>query len=103
MALAFANFKRMPPVKGGWRMGFVDITFDASYTTGGWAVAASDLKLGTIHVLVPPATRSGFVLEWDHVNAKINAYQEQDSAGAMKEIDASDLSAVVARCWSMGW
>ena len=103
MALAFANFKRMAPKKGGFRSGYVDITLDASYSSGGWAITAANLVLSTLHNLIPPGSKNGFVLEWDHVNGKLKAYQEADGASALGEIDAADLSAAVVRCFYEGW
>ena len=103
MALAFANFKRMPPKKGGWRSGYVDITLDNAYSTGGWAITAANLVLSTLHNLVPPAAKNGFILEFDHVNSKIKAYQEAGTTDAFAEIDAADLSTVVIRCFYEGW
>ena len=103
MALAFANFKRMAPKKGGFRSGYVDITLDAVYPVGGWPVTAANFVLSTLHNLMMPGSRNGFVLEFDHVNSKIKAYQEADTAAAMKEIDAADLTTVVVRAFYEGW
>ena len=104
MALAFATFKRMAPTKGGFRRGFVDITLDASYSAGGWAITKANLNLpNTLHAVIPPAHKNGFHLEWDQVNGKLKAYQEQDTASASKEIDAADLSAAVIRAEYIGW
>jgi len=103
MALAFANFKRKPPQKGGWRGGYVDITLDGAFPTGGWPITAANLVLNTLHNLIPPASKNGFPLEFDHVNSKIIAYQEADGASALGEIDAADLSGAVIRCWYEGW
>ena len=109
MALAFASQrgvegKHLGPLK----MGTVDITFDNSYPTGGEAVAASDLNLNGIHVLLPPTARSGVVLEWDHVNSKIKAYYADYDAGAdgvLIELPdtSSTLNAIVARCFYVGY
>ena len=102
MALAF-TFKRKAPQKGGFRSGYVDITLDANYSAGGWAISAADLVLSTLHNLMPPGSKNGFPLDWDHINSKLKAYQEADTAGALKEIDAADLDTQVIRCFYEGW
>ena len=102
MALSF-TFKRKHPQKGGFRSGYVDITLDAAYPSGGWPITAANLVLSTLHNLMPPGSKNGFVLEWDHVNGKLKAYQEADGASALGEIDAADLSTAVVRCFYEGW
>ena len=102
MAITFATVKRFPPQKGGIRRGLVDITLDASYSAGGWTVTAANLTLNVLRDLRVPAHKAGYHLEWDQVNGKIKAYQEQDTAAASKEIDAADLSTQVIRCEYVG-
>lgn len=108
MALTFDNFKAKPPEKGGWRSGYVDITLDGSYATGGWAITAANLKLNTIYQITPPsagiASARGFLLRWDHATGKLSAFQGSTASNAgLKEIDAGDLNGEVIRCFYEGW
>jgi hypothetical protein len=106
MALTFST-KTMLPLDGGWRHGFVDITLDNSYSAGGWAIAASDLNLGTLyHLEVPSAGVAGslgYPLRWDHATGKLLAFEEADGAAGLQEIDAADLNGEVLRCRYWGW
>lgn len=104
-ALTFAAVKRFKP-HAGIKRGIIDITFDAVYAAGGWAITAANLGItgaGVILTLVPPAHKNGYHLEWDQVNSKLKAYQEQDTASLSKEIDAGDLDTQVARCEYVGY
>ena len=108
MAITFTNFKAIPPKKGGWRSGYVDITLDSSYSAGGWAITAANLKLNTLHQLVPPsagvASSLGYPLRWDHATGKLQAFQGSAASNAgLKEIDAGDLNGEVIRCYYEGW
>lgn len=106
MALTFASLKGIPPFKGGWIFGLVDITLDNAYTAGGWAITAANVGLptgGTLYCLIPSPSKGGYVLEWDQVNGKLQAFQEADGAGAMAEIDAADLNGEVVRCLVIGY
>ena len=106
MALAFANFKRFAPMKGGIRMGTVDITLDGSYSAGGWAISASDLNLTSIVAIIPPgpgvASNLGYPLRWDHATGKLLAFEEADGGAGLQEIDAGDLNNEVIRCMYVG-
>ena len=104
-ALTFTPVKRFKP-HAGVRRGIIDITLDAAYGAGGWAITAANLGIkgaGVILALIPPGSKSGYPLEWDQVNSKLKAYQEVGAAGAMAEIDAADLSTVVIRCEYIGY
>ncbi len=105
MALTFTAVKRFKP-QSGIRRGIIDITLDAAYAAGGWAITAANLSIkgaGVILNLIVPAHKNGYHLEWDQVNSKIKAYQEQDTAAASKEIDAGDLNTQVIRCEYVGY
>lgn len=109
MSLAFANQKgvegkHLGPIK----MGTVDITLDNSYPSNGEEVLASDLHLNGIHVLIPPAMKSGFVFEWDHVAGKIKAYYaDYDTSGEDVLVEVPNtstlLDAFVLRCFYIGY
>jgi hypothetical protein len=104
MALTFTDVKRINIQKsGGIRFAIIDITFDASYATGGWAVAASDVKMTNIHGMLPMGPQvaaAGVTFGWDPVNSKLLAYK--GAAGMLPEIAASDLSTRLARFFVVG-
>ena len=107
MALSFTT-KSMPPRDGMWREGFVDITLDGSYSTGGWTITAANLGLTSIYYLEPPAagigSSLGYVLRWDHATGKLLAFEGNASAGTgMQEMDAGDLNGEIIRCRYAGW
>lgn len=107
MALAFANTKGPPPING-WIFGFVDITLDALYVAGGWAITATNVGFptnGTLYHVLPSGVRSGYVLEWDHVNSKLKAYESSADNAALTEMttDTTALEDVVVRCLVIGY
>lgn len=66
------------------------VAFDSSYPTGGEAIAASDLGLSTIDVLIPNQ-RNGHIIEWDKTNAKLLVYRQSD-IGSTVSIAATPFS-----------
>lgn len=54
-------------------MAVVDITFDSSYATGGEALTAAQLGLNALDIILCE-TRSGYMFQYDHTNAKLQAY-----------------------------
>lgn len=108
MALTFTNTKAKPPQKGGWRCGYVDITLDDSYPSGGWAITPANLKLSSIYALHPPAVGVGsglaYALHWNHITGKLMAFEGNAAAGTgMQEMDAADLDGSVVRCYYEGF
>jgi hypothetical protein len=105
MALTFTDVKRINIQKsGGVRFAIIDITFDASYATGGWAVAASDCKLNAIYGLNsfgPQVAAAGAYFGWDPVNSKLLAFKS-NTAALFQEIAAGDLNTRVARFMVLG-
>lgn len=82
---------------GGLIVRFGTIAFDASYPTGGEALAANLLNLGSV-VWAWVAPTSGYVFEWDYANLKVIAYYSDNDAvadGALIQVPATtDLSAL---------
>ena len=107
MALSFSTVRKERP-QWGIRSGIVDITFDNSYPTGGWAIAASDLGIEALYNLeIPGVTPGGYLLAWDRVNGKIKAFEfdyDASADGAAKELAASSaaLDGVTVRCRYIG-
>jgi hypothetical protein len=71
MALTVAL--KIATVFGNKRYITADVTFDSSYATGGLSLKAVDLGLSAID-LVMAAQTGGYLLEYDHTNAKLKAY-----------------------------
>jgi len=92
---------------GGYTAVVGTVSFDNSYLTGGELIAAPDVGLNTIDMLIV-GQRFGYQLEWDKANGTILAYQTPIivsaattasfagvSAGALIEVSsAKDLLAV---------
>lgn len=65
----------------GTKLVFATVTFDSSYASGGYAIAASDLGLDEI-LSVGAFANGGYVPEWDGANSKLKAmYADYDAAG----------------------
>lgn len=62
-----------------------DITFDSSYATGGEALTATDVGLGTILFVYAPAA-GGRVFEYDYANAKLLAFQDAATALPLAQV-----------------
>ena len=53
MALTFTDVKRFNYQKsGGVRQAMIDITFDSSYATGGWAITPANVGMSLIYGLI---------------------------------------------------
>ena len=105
MALTFTEVKRINyKYSGGFRQALYDITFDASYATGGWSVTPANVGMTTIYGLIalgPHVAAAGAQFGWDPVNSKILAYKS-NTAALFQEIAAGDLSTRVARFFVIG-
>jgi len=84
-------------MKGGMRWRIVDVTFDASYPTGGEAVTAANFGLDTaIYGMFFCGTIGGCVPEWDDTNSKIMAYYaDYDAASDGVLIQVANASNVM--------
>ena len=72
---------------GNQREVTADVTFDASYTSGGEAIAASDLNLGRIEnvTIESGLTDGGLPVEWDDDTGALVVYDgshSEQAAGA---------------------
>lgn len=94
--LGIAVVKRFKP-QSGVRRGLIDITFDGSYSAGGWAVLAADLKLnGILDIRLPSV--EGKTLQWVPSTGKIAAHEASGD-----ELDGNELDTAVARCEYIGY
>src|SRR5262245_22040936 len=90
--------------EGGLRVNAVDITFDASYVTGGWAIAPSTLGYSIISAMVfsgMPGANTFAVFDWDATNNKLRA-GKSNTAALFQEIAAGDLNGRVGRFIVLG-
>ena len=77
MGLTITNRKMFPyppGVLGSHRMGICNIAFDDSYPTGGEAITAANLLIGTLKALYPIDDMGGYIIVYDDTNGKIKAY-----------------------------
>ena len=85
--------------EGARKVATVDITFDASYPTGGEALTPATLGFVTLtRVDIDPG--DGYVFEYDYANEKVLAYwvdTSTDGAPLAQVGNTTDLSSVVAR------
>ena len=85
MALAFSATRL--PIKryatGGYRFHLVNITFDALYAAGGYAIAASDVGLARNIAALLPGGVAGFVPVWNAATGKLLIYVTGSGSGAL--------------------
>ena len=94
MALTVALVARSHP--GSQRKATADITFDASYATGGEELLPGAFGFSTIQkVNAEPVGGRSF--PYDYTNKKLQAF-----GGTTEVVAATDLSAVVVRCEVFG-
>jgi hypothetical protein len=74
----------------------VDITLDATYAAGGWALTPAQLGFGANGVIqmVDVGTRGGFLFEWDQVNNKLMARDCSGGVGVATPEAANALAAL---------
>ncbi len=80
---------------GGYRFRMVEVTLDASYAAGGYAVTAANFQLNTIKkvwvVGLPGSTGSAgsnFTVTWDKTNGKLKMWK--GAAAPFTEAGATD-------------
>jgi len=98
MALTFVDVNRN--YEGNRSKVLTDVTFDASYPTGGEPIVAADVGLTVIENIVFPPTDGTNMYRWDETNAKILAYVFTTQA---QVANAVDLSASTVRCEIAGY
>ena len=90
--------------EGARKVATVDITFDASYPTGGEALTPATLGFVTLtRVDIDPG--DGYVFEYDYANEKVIAYwvdTSTDGAPLAEVAGSEDLSGSTARATVVG-
>ncbi len=80
-------------VIGDHREVIADVTFDASYTTGGLALTAAQLGMGTsLRAVIPTPSTDGHTFAYDYANSKLKAF-----SGASEVANATDLHTLTTR------
>lgn len=79
MALTITVTRRITAGDQHWVSGH--LSFDSSYPTGGEALAAADLGLRTIDLMLVQPTK-GLAYEYDYTNSKLLAYAQGVLVGA---------------------
>lgn len=74
MPLTLGRASAREGVFGDMRYAFVDITFDASYPTGGESLVPADLGWDSIH-LVEPENLPGYTFDYDETNQRLRAFR----------------------------
>lgn len=107
-----ADLSPTPQKVGQMKAEFVTIAFDSTYPTGGEPVTAAQFgmsKIVAIDTLGPAMTIAGggtsaFVVGYDSVNKKLQAFGGAASTVALAEAAAGDLStfAVTAIVYGLG-
>jgi len=85
-------------VEGNKRVITADVTFDASYPTGGEVVTPAALGLASI-LFMHVGSKAGNLIQYDAANAKLMAYV---SSTGVQVANAVDLSAVIVRVRVVG-
>jgi hypothetical protein len=88
----------------------VDVTLDANYPAGGYALTPAQLGLGASGVIymVDPCTVSkttGWLVGWDYTNGKLQVFDGSGAVNAaMNQVAGGTvLTGVVVRCFVMGF
>ena len=85
-------------VIGDHREVIVDITYDASYTTGGLSLPASALGFGTsLRAVIPTPSTDGHTFAYDYTNATLMAF-----SGGTEVAARTDLHTLTARVIAHG-
>jgi hypothetical protein len=93
-----------PEVPGNRKMTTATVTFDASYATGGEAIAVSDLGFVRLDFLAAAAGQ-GYLARWDGSTSspKILLYRQTAATGALVEVPSTtDVSAVSVTVLAFG-
>lgn len=98
-------------VPGDLAYHIVDLTLDAAYPAGGYAITPATFGLSSIDFLHVSGARgsaggatAGLVWEWDHVNSKLKAYRAP-AAINLELLEAANTmvsTATVLRCLVIG-
>jgi hypothetical protein len=85
MALTLSRVKEA--VIGSLKLRVLDVTFDASYPTGGESLTADDLGVDPVFVIAEPT--DGFAFEYDKGNEKLIAYEQGFTTGSTAAADST--------------
>lgn len=89
-------------VFGRFKVVIADVTFDASYASGGEALAASDLGLGAILFLQIEDSGDGNVVQYDRAAGTLKVLNSGTTDAVLNEAGADDLQTKVVRILAYG-
>lgn len=94
MAIAYSIVRRMPDIQKA----IVDVTLDAAYGAGGYALTPNSLGMLAAPDMVDPqvvtTAGAGFVPSWNQQTGKLQMFKV-GAAGALTECVNTDLTAAV--------
>lgn len=87
---------------------FVEVTLDALYVSGGWALTPKQLGLGTngkVHgVIVLNPILGLYYVQYESATAKLNVYESTGAAGVLRELTtANAMDTLVAKLVAVGY
>jgi hypothetical protein len=106
MALAYAVRRRGQA--GDFQIRLVDITLDAAYAAGGYALSSQQMGLGsngTVLAVIPIGARGGFFGDWNQTTGLLMIRDASGVAGAASpEVGNANaaINGVVVRCLVIG-
>lgn len=105
MAATLAVVKRFQARQGQPRRALFDVTLDASYPAGGYAITATQFGFKGIWMVNPNPVVAGYAFQWDVTNGKLKAYWTGAAVSAvLAEVTATtNLSTVVVRVEAVGY
>ena len=81
----------------------VDVTFDSSYATGGYAISTAQLGLGKVLGVIVMSHPAGYVVEHNVATGKLVVYRVNTTGAVLGEVPAAtNLSGITAHLLAVG-
>ena len=107
MALTLAEVEEAQGVFGHLKAFAYDVTFDASYPTGGEELTPATVGLEEIIMVIPEMADTGHIVWYDRANSKLEAWYSDHSESAdgplVEVANTTDLSTVDVRVLIIGF
>jgi|SRR5579871_7015603 len=82
----------------------VDVAYDNSYPTGGYAIAPSAVGLEQILAVLAGGNLAGYIPSYNQATGKLQLFQQSAATGALTEVaNTTNVSAVSHRLVFFGW
>lgn len=109
MALTVSNIDSFSEdTWGRHRVRLVEVTFDASYASGGESFTAADVGLAEIVTVFLTPLDSGYQVTWDRASETLRVFGQEPTSGTTgviedsEETAATDLSSLVVHALVVG-